>query len=185
MDTQQLIKACKKGKLSAQKELYDTYARQMMGLCYRYTRSQADAEDVLQDGFMKVFSQLERYRGEGDLGAWIRRIMVNTCLNYLKKNRSYNSQLYYTEDFLHPIAQEDVDVDLNAKEIVSLIRQLPPGYQLIFNLVAIEGYSHVEVGEMLGIKDATSRSQFARARGLLMTWVEDYSKEQKKDTYAR
>jgi RNA polymerase sigma-70 factor (ECF subfamily) len=184
MDYNKLVKDCLKGKPEAQRQLYEHFAETMLGICYRYTKSTRDAEDVLQEGFIKVFLSLKQYRFEGELGAWIRRIMVTTALNFLKRNRKYQSQMYFPEEHLHPVVEEDPAVLIQAKELADLIRQLPPGYQTIFNLHAIEGYSHVEIGEMLGITDGTSRSQYARARGLLIKWIQEYSAERKKENYA-
>lgn len=156
----------------------------MLGICYRYTKSTKDAEDVLQEGFVKVFLNLGQYKEQGELGAWIRRIMVNTALNYLKRHRQYRSEMVFTEQPLHPVAAENPELTLQAKELADLIRQLPPGYQTIFNLHAIEGFSHVEIGQMLGISDGTSRSQYARARALLVNWLEKISTDKKKASYA-
>lgn len=184
MDQYKLVKDCLKGKPQAQQQLYDQYAPPMLGVCYRYTRSMRDAEDVLQEGFIRVFQHLSQFKHEGELGAWIRRIMVNTALNYLKRNRRYQEQMYFTEEYLHPVAEEDPAMRIQARELADLIRQLPQGYQVIFNLHAVEGFTHVEIGEMLGISDGTSRSQYARARNLLITWIEKYSEEKKKPLYA-
>ncbi|MFC0771717.1 RNA polymerase sigma factor [Terrimonas alba] len=184
MDHQRLVKDCLKGKPQAQRELYEQFAEIMLGVCYRYTRSMRDAEDVLQEGFVKVFRYLHQYKQQGELGAWIRRIMVNTALNYLKRHRKYQEEMFFTEEYMHPVADEDPAVRLQAKEIADLIRQLPQGYQVIFNLHAIEGYTHVEIGEMLGISDGTSRSQYSRARNLLITWIERYTLEKKNEKYA-
>ncbi|MGI8600000.1 MAG: RNA polymerase sigma factor [Chitinophagaceae bacterium] len=182
MDHHKLVKDCLKEKPAAQRELYDLFAPPMLGVCFRYTKSIADAEDVLQDGFVKVFRSLHQYKFEGELGGWIRRIMVTTALNYLKKNSRYQSELLYDNDQLHAIAAENPEVKLNSKELAELIRQLPTGYQTIFNLHAVEGYTHVEIGVMLGIHEGTSRSQYARARSLLINWIEN---NQKKNSYAR
>ena len=184
MDHQRLIRDCLKGKLKAQRELYELFAKNMLGICYRYTRSTRDAEDVLQEGFVKVFLNLDQYKQEGELGAWVRRIMVNTALNFLKRNRKYQQEMYFAEEYMHPVADEDPAIRLQAKELADLIRQLPHGYQVIFNLHAIEGYSHVEIGELLGISDGTSRSQYSRARNLLITWIENFSSDKKKEKYA-
>jgi len=184
MDHQKLVKDCLKGKSQAQRELYELFAQTMLGVCYRYTRSVRDAEDVLQEGFIKVFHHLAQYKQQGELGAWIRRIMVNTALNYLKRNRKYQEEMFFTEEYLHPVTDDDPAVRLQAKELADLIRQLPQGYQVIFNLHAVEGFTHVEIGEMLGISDGTSRSQYSRARNLLITWIDNYSVEQKKASYA-
>ncbi len=184
MDHQKLVKDCLKGRLQAQRELYELFAKEMLGVCYRYTRSIRDAEDVLQEGFVKVFHNLSQYRSEGELGGWVRRIMVNTALNFLKRNRKYQQEMFFTEEYLHPVTDDNPVIKIQAKEIADLIRQLPQGYQVIFNLHAIEGYSHVEIGEMLGISDGTSRSQYARARNLLITWIENFSSNKKKEKYA-
>jgi RNA polymerase sigma factor (sigma-70 family) len=184
MDEHRLVKDCLKGKPEAQRQLYEHFAKNMLGVCYRYTKSLKDAEDVLQDGFVKVFLGIHQFKFEGGLGAWIHRIMVNTALNFLKKNRKYRDEMVFTEQPLHPVASENPAVNLEAKELADLIRQLPHGYQTIFNLYAVEGFSHVEIGEMLGITDGTSRSQYARARALLINWIEKNSLEIKNENYA-
>ena len=180
----QLIENCIKGDRKSQKALYDLYSAKMYSICLRYSKNQMDAEDILQEGFVKVFVNLDQYKSEGELGAWIRRIMVNTALNFLKRNRKYQQEMYFTEEYLHPVADEDPAMRLQARELADLIRQLPHGYQVIFNLHAIEGYSHVEIGEILGISDGTSRSQYSRARNLLITWIENFSSGKKKEKYA-
>ena len=174
-DYSQLIKNCLKGKAAAQQQLYDEFASAMLGVCYRYTKSLQDAEDVLQDGFIRVFKFLEQYNQEGELGAWIRRIMVNTALNYLKKSKKYQHDLLFDKTEMHAINTDNPEVLLNAKELAELIRQLPTGYQTIFNLYAVEGFSHVEIGQMLGISENTSRSQYMRARHLLISWITNTS----------
>ena len=175
MDIRQTIEDAIKGHRPAQKQLYHCYAAAMLGVCYRYTKSIEDAEDVLQDGFIKMFNNLERYRNEGEFGAWLRRIMVNSCINYLKKNNRYNRDFVFSDKELAPVehasAEDNPESKLNAKELVSLVRQLPVGYQTIFNLHAVEGYSHVEIGHTLGISDSTSRTQFLKARTLLKKWI--------------
>jgi len=186
MDHHQLVKDCLKGKAAAQRQLYHHFVGPMLGVCYRYTKSMADAEDVLQEGFIMVFKNLYQFSFSGELGGWIRRIMVNTAINYLKKNSRYQADLLFMDGGLHPVTDDDPEVMLSTKELAELIRQLPPGYQAIFNLHAIEGYSHVEIGKILGIKEGTSRSQYARARGLLISWINKLSAVDKKaNSYAR
>jgi RNA polymerase sigma factor (sigma-70 family) len=168
--------------------LYEHFAGAMLGVCYRYTKSMVDAEDVLQEGFIMVFRNLYQFNFSGELGGWIRRIMVNTAINYLKKHSRYQTDLLFTDSgsALHPVSGDDPEVLLSAKELAELIRQLPPGYQAIFNLHAVEGYSHVEIGKILGIKEGTSRSQYARARSLLISWINKCSAANKNETsYAR
>jgi RNA polymerase sigma factor (sigma-70 family) len=183
MDDRQLVKECIKGKAPAQRELYERFAKNMLGLCYRYTKSLKDAEDVLQEGFIRVFSNIKQYKGEGEVGGWIRTIMVNTALNYLKRNRKYRDEMFFGEQPLHAVTEDNIELKLEAKEVADLVRQLPQGYQTIFNLHAVEGYSHVEIGKLLGISDGTSRSQYSRARALLISWIEKYSEQHKKENY--
>jgi RNA polymerase sigma-70 factor (ECF subfamily) len=181
----QIIKDCLRGNNMAQRALYEAFAESMMGVCYRYTKSVQDAEDVLQEGFMRVFTHLHQYREEGELGGWIRRIMVNTSINYLKKNIHYRNEMVFTEPSMHLVIEETPDVTLQAKEIANLIRQLPTGYQTVFNLHAIEGYTHVEIGKLLGVSENTSRSQYMRARNLLSVWIKKWDENTKSENYAR
>src|SRR5689334_9539904 len=185
IDYNRLVKDCLKGLPEAQRQLYEHFAESMLGVCYRYTKSVADAEDVLQEGFIKIFRNLHQFKFEGELGGWIRRIMVNTSLNYLKQNRFYQSDLSFFDNGMHPVSDDNPDVNIVARDLADLIRQLPTGYQTIFNLYAVEGFTHVEIGKMLGINEGTSRSQYARARGLLITWLEKQSLEHKTTTYVR
>lgn len=184
-DHQKLVKDCLKNNAIAQKQLYDLFSGNMLGICYRYTKSMNDAEEVLQQGFIKIFRNLHQYKMQGDLGAWIRRIMVNTAINYLKRKPRYQLDLSFEDSHLHPVASGEPDITLNMKDLLNLIRQLPPGYQAIFNLHAVEGYTHVEIGKILGINDSTSRSQYARARALLINWLDKHSVSEKKDNYGR
>lgn len=187
MDAHRLVKDCIRGRPEAQRELYDEFSEVMLGICYRYTKSLMDAEDVMQEGFIKVFKNIAQFKFEGELGAWIRRIMVNTALNFLKQNRNYQGDLSFTDNSMHPVSNDNPDVSILAKDLADLVRQLPTGYQTIFNLYAVEGYSHVEIGKMLGINEGTSRSQYARARGLLITWLNKQKEEEHKTstTYVR
>lgn len=185
MDHQRLVKDCLKGRREAQYALYEEFSESMLAVCYRYTKSRSDAEDVMQEGFIKVFRNLHQFKFEGELGGWIRRIMVTTALNYLKRNSRYQSELSFTDTMLHPITNENPEVRMNARDLAALIRQLPTGYQTIFNLHAVEGFTHVEIGKMLGINEGTSRSQYARARGLLISWLNKQTVEKKIESYVR
>jgi len=180
MDYNKLVKDCIREVPAAQRQLYDHFAEIMLGVCYRYTKSITDAEDVLQDGFVKVYKNLNQYKYEGELGAWIRRIMVTTSLNFLKKKSRHRHELSFENENLHPVSDDNPELKITGKELAELIRQLPVGYQTIFNLYAIEGYSHGEIGSLLGINEGTSRSQYARARNLLITWLESKNKSELK-----
>ncbi len=184
MDNNKLIRDCLHGKPAAQRALYEQYAPSMLGVCYRYTKSMNDAEDVLQEAFVKVFKYLQQFEGKGELGAWIRRIMVTTAINYLKRHSRYQADLSFNDIGLHPVSADNPVVNIDAKDLANLVRQLPPGYQTIFNLYAIEGYNHIEIGKILGINEGTSRSQYARARALLISWLDKQSDSQKKTSYA-
>jgi RNA polymerase sigma factor (sigma-70 family) len=160
-----LIQECLAGKGWAQQQLYRTHAPRMLGLCYRYAQSQEEAEDILQEGFIKVFVHLKKYRGNGPVGAWIRKIMVNTALNHIKtRHRFAESIEKMTVEENALLAIDDYEL----KEIIEEIRQLSTGFRTVFNLYAIEGYSHKEISVMLGISEGTSRSQYSRARSILM-----------------
>ena len=185
MDYNGLVNDCLKKDKAAQRELYTHFASQMLGICYRYTKSMADAEDVLQEGFIKVFKNLHQFKGSGELGAWVRKIMVNTAITYLKSQNRYQNDLSYADSSLHPVSDENPEIHIGTKELAELIRQLPTGYQTIFNMHAVEGYSHVEIGGILGINEGTSRSQYARARALLISWIEKNAVENKTGKYAR
>jgi RNA polymerase sigma-70 factor (ECF subfamily) len=170
--TEQLIKDCLKNKKEAQHELYQLYASTMLGVCYRYTKSIEDAEDVLQEGFIKVFTHLHQFKQQGELGAWIRRIMVNVAITYLKKHNRYKKDLQITDVGLHPISNDNPTIALDTKDLVNLIRSLPLAYQTIFNLMAVEGYTATEVSEILNININTVRSQYSRARAMLIKAID-------------
>jgi RNA polymerase sigma-70 factor (ECF subfamily) len=136
----------------------------MLGLCYRYAHNKADAEDMLQEGFIKVFQMLHQFRGEGSLEGWIRRIVVHTCINVLKKNRKFTDCLEIEHAFQLATPHDAIPSISQAKDIVESIRLLPLGYRTVLNLFAIEGYSHREIADMLGIGESSSRSQYARAK---------------------
>lgn len=184
METQLLLTNCLKGKKEAQQQLYHQYAAVMLGLCYRYTKSYEDAEDVLQDGFIRVFTNLHQFKQEGDLGAWIRRIMVNTALSYLNKHSRYRKEMNVDNIAVHPVSDDDPAIKMDTKELVEMIRQLPVGYQTIFNLVAVEGYDHSEVAELLNMNINTVRSQYSRARALLITILKEYNNMTERKNYA-
>jgi RNA polymerase sigma-70 factor (ECF subfamily) len=170
MNEKQLIEGCLNGDRKAQEELYFVYSRKMMGLCLRYVGNRETARDILQDGFVKVFTSIGSYSGTGPFDAWIRMIFVNAAIEHLRK-RDY---LYDTVDLdnIKTVTEDDTTLSkISAEMIMEIIQQLPEGYRTIFNLYAIEGYSHKEIGDMLHILESTSRSQYARARQLLQKQI--------------
>jgi len=161
-----LVKDCIVQKPEAQRELYYKFARQMLGICLRYTNDKMEAEDTLQIGFMKVFDNLKKYEG-GSLEGWMKRIFIRTSIDHFRKRQKDIINNAIEPEDNHAIALDDVVGKLHHAELVKLINGLPEGCRMIFNLFAVEGYSHVEIGEMLGINEGTSKSQYSRAKALL------------------
>jgi RNA polymerase sigma factor (sigma-70 family) len=167
MTEELLLQGCLQKDAIAQQELYQRYSPKMLTVCYRYAKSREDAEDMLQEGFIKVFTQINQFEHRGSLEGWILRIVVHTCINHLKKNKKFKEHV----DLLHAeniVSNEEyLPGILQAKQVIECIRQLPIGYRTVLNLYAIEGYSHREIGNMLEIEESTSRSQYTRAKNLL------------------
>lgn len=167
MDEQQLLKDCLKGDVHAQKRLYDTYARKMFGVCLRYAADQGMAEDFLQEGFIRVFTRLKSYRMEGSFEGWMRRIMVNTSLEILRKKDVFRYASPLNDELQVSDPVEDVEDIPDTDLLVRLIQEMPAGFRAVFNLYAVENHSHKEIGQLLGISEGTSKSQYARARAWL------------------
>jgi RNA polymerase sigma factor (sigma-70 family) len=162
---QELIDGCRRGDRSFQRALYDRFSRKMLVVCLRYSKSSAEAEDILQEAFVKVFQGIKDFRQESKLETWITRIMVNTALNAQRK-KLYLFPMVDVEDT--NLTEEEVSVTgMNVQDLLEMIQSLPQGCQVVFNMFAIEGYSHKEIADMLGISEGTSKSQYARARALL------------------
>ncbi|MDH3710892.1 MAG: RNA polymerase sigma factor [Cyclobacteriaceae bacterium] len=162
----QLIRACIEKDGRAQRAMYEKYAPHMYALCLRYVKEASDAEDVLITGFMKVFDKMHTYSGQGSLGGWIRRIMINESLGYLRRNKTMYLEVEVEAADRDPNWQL-VNDHLQTEDLLNMVSELPMGYRTVFNLYAIEGYSHKEISKMLGISESTSKSQLSRARGLL------------------
>lgn len=161
----ELIEGCRKGNRACQKALYDLYSRKMLVVCMRYSKSTQEAEDILQEGFVKVFQGIQNFRQEAKLSTWITRIMVNTALNF-QRRKLYLFPMVDVEDIDLP--EEELSISgIHFSQLLDMIRALPQGCQVVFNLFAIEGYSHKEIAEMMGISEGTSKSQYARAKALL------------------
>ena len=175
---QELIRDCKKGKSAAQKMVYDKYAGMMLAVCIRYIKDRMEAEHVMVGGMVKVFSNVGQFQQQGSFEGWIRRIMVNESLMYLRKQK--NMSLTQDIDDMHEEPNYDgLGGVLAAEELLQLIEELPVGYRTVFNLYAIEGYKHEEIGEMLGISTGTSKSQLNRARKLLQKQLIELEGERK------
>jgi RNA polymerase sigma factor (sigma-70 family) len=167
MTEELMLAGCLKNDAASQEALYSRFSPRMLGVCYRFAKNREDAEDMLQEGFIKVFTQIHQYRNEGVLEGWIRRIVVHTCINILKKYKKFSDcvDIAYANGL--QIAEENIPSIVQAKQVVECIRLLPIGYRTVLNLYAIEGYSHKEIAGMLDIEESTSRSQYTRAKAML------------------
>jgi RNA polymerase sigma-70 factor (ECF subfamily) len=165
-----ILKGCIKGRPSAQRELYEKYSRILLGICIRYAGSVEEAEDILQEGFVKIFLNIDHFKGEGSLVAWMRRIMINTAITAYHKALKHR----YHDD-IEEIRETNMtqvtwnEADFTAEELKNIILRMPDGYRMVFNLYAIEGYKHREIAVMLSIDENTSKSQYSRAR----RWLQD------------
>jgi len=166
-----LINRCQTGDRKAQELLYKQFASKMLGVCLRYAVDKMEAEDMLQNGFVKVFQKLGDYRNEGSFEGWMRRIMVHSSIEYYRKYHKM-MQLVELEDNTNELAVNSLAIaELAAKDLMTLIQQLAPGYRIIFNLYAIDGYSHKEIAALTGITEGASKSQLSRARAVLREQV--------------
>jgi RNA polymerase sigma factor (sigma-70 family) len=169
---EEIIYKCREGNSRAQTALYNLFSSKMYGVCLRYAKDSADAEDILQDGFLRVFTKIDQFEFKGSFEGWMRRIMVNTALEKFRK-----------QDRLSPVEEmkvyesteygEETLSSIAAGDLMRIIQELPPRYRMVFNLFAIEGYSHQEIGEMMNISEGTSKSNLSRARVILQKSVEE------------
>jgi RNA polymerase sigma factor (sigma-70 family) len=169
-----IIKGCKKQDPIAQKALYELFAAKMFGICLRYCNNETDAQDVLQEGFVKIFSKVEQYSNKGAFEGWMRRVIVNTAL---AKYRSQHKHVFADDNmakYENEQQTDDVNESLTQQELMKLIQELSPKYRVVFNLYAIEGYSHKEIAKMLNISEGTSKSNLSRARNILQEKVAGY-----------
>lgn len=167
MTEQAIITGCLHNDPAAQRELYNRYSPKMLSVCYRFGQSREDAEDMLQEGFIKVFTQIHTFQNKGAFEGWIRRIIVHTCINFLKKHKKFNESVDLAYANSLQVREETIPSIMQARQIVECIRLLPIGYRTVLNLYALEGYSHKEIGEMLDIEESTSRSQYTRSKAML------------------
>ena len=167
-----LVAGCKKNESWARKKLYELYAPAMLGLCVRYTNDYDKAKDVLHEGFIRIFTKVNTYSGEGSLNGWMRRVFITTALEFLRSEKSWQYiDIVDQETTIEGFENSAVE-KLSAEDVLKCISELPKGCQLVFNLFAVEGYSHAEIARMLNIKEGSSRSQFARAKQLLQDKIQ-------------
>jgi len=180
----QLAKACLSGDERAQTQLFEKYSGQMMALCMRYANGYDEAQDLFQEGFVKVFRKLDMFDGRGPLGAWIRRTIANNCLDFIRKNKRDQQQIYdYQQDFLHEQNEFDTAFDpeedpISQAQLMDLVQKMPMGYRTVFNMYAVEEYSHKEIAEHLGITESTSKTQYRKAKAFMRKLI---TTEQKKE----
>ncbi|MDQ3845995.1 MAG: RNA polymerase sigma factor [Bacteroidota bacterium] len=173
-----LIKACRQNDRKMQYELYQRFAPKMYGICLRYAGSAEEAEDILQEGFIKVFKKIESYRGEGSFEGWIRRIFVNTAIEQFRR-RNYLQQITEREENTIEGKYLSVLDNLAEKDIIGLVQQLSPGYRTVFNMYVVEGFTHKQISEALGISEGTSKSQLSRAKLILQEMVNKFIEKRK------
>ena len=163
---EELISGCRKGKSKSQRTLYEKMAPKMLGVCHRYIKDAAEAEHIMIGGFVKIFEKIDQFSGEGSFEGWIRRIIVNECLMYLRKHRAMSLEVEIEQADREP-NYEKIDEQIDGAILMELIRELPIGYRTVFNMYVIEGFSHAEIAEQLNINESTSKSQLSRARKIL------------------
>ena len=174
-----LIQGCLAGDRRMQEELYRRFSPRMYGVCLRYAGNAEEAEDILQEGFIKIYKKLNSYRGEGSFEGWIRRIFVNTAIEHFRR-KTYQQPI--TEKHETTVEAQYLSVldELAEKDILKLIQELSPGYRTVFNLYVVEGYTHKEIGDMLNISEGTSKSQLSRAKLVLQDLVKKFLEERNK-----
>jgi RNA polymerase sigma factor (sigma-70 family) len=163
---EEIIRGCKAGKIKDQARLFNLYSDELFGVCLYYSRDQTEAEDLMHEGFLKIFQHIHTYRYEGSFEGWMRRIMINTSLERFRKER-HLYPLHEVENTMKDVMEEDIISQITTQDLLKLIQALSPRYRMVFNLYAVEGYSHKEISEMLGISEGTSKSNLARARAIL------------------
>jgi RNA polymerase sigma factor (sigma-70 family) len=169
----EIIKGCVAGKPEAQEALFKKYSGKLFGISLRYTKDYSAAEDVLQEGFIKIFTNISSYKGTGAFEGWMRRVVVNTALERFRKQFQMYPITEINESELG-LKYDDILADISAKDLLGLVKDLPPAYKMVFNLYAIDGYSHKEISEKLNISIGTSKSNLSRARKILQSKVEEH-----------
>ncbi|WP_370630594.1 RNA polymerase sigma factor [Mucilaginibacter sp. 21P] len=167
----ELVSRCIAGQRKAQEQLYKQFASKMLGVCMRYATDRMEAEDMLQNGFVRVFGKIADYRGDGSFEGWVRRIMVHSSIEYYRKHHKMMQVVELGETVQEPSAEAAAASSLEAKDLLELIKSLSPGYRMVFNMYAIDGYSHKEIADIMGISEGASKSQLSRARAILKEQV--------------
>jgi len=182
LSEEQLIERCKKQDKTAQKILYNKYAALMLGICMRYVFERSEAEDILQEGFIKIFSYIKKFEGRGSFEGWMKRVIVNTAITHYHKNSKHNKYHYDIVDVQETTFEKKTykESDYTINELNKIIQSLPEGYRVVFSLYAIEGYKHKEIAKLLKIDINTSKSQYSRAKKMIRKKLESFSREAKR-----
>jgi RNA polymerase sigma-70 factor (ECF subfamily) len=179
----ELIAACKKNKRKARNKLYNLYANKLLGICLRYTRNLSEAEDVLHDSFIKIFTKIDQYSGKGNFEAWMKRITANTAIQHLRDKAKENA--FFSGDKVDEIniaeETEDVSIQIPAQELLKMIQELPDGYKMVFNLYVFEEMGHKEIAALLDISEGTSKSQYYRAKQYLQNEITNHIQKLNKE----
>ena len=182
MEDRQLIAACKKQDTNAQRKLYEKYAARMMGLCLRYCKDYDAAQDLLHDGFIKVFTQIKTYSERGSFEGWMRRVFINTVFEYFRQEKRNEYITLDGEELEIETVDENLERLFNEgiteAKLIEMIQEMPPGYRMVFNLYVFEEMSHKEIAKKMGIKENASRSQYSRAKTFLRKKLEGYTSQQ-------
>jgi RNA polymerase sigma-70 factor (ECF subfamily) len=177
MRDQQIIELCAKHDRKAQQVLYDKYSRLLLGVCLRYATDKAEAEDILQDSFLKIFFSIKDFTGSGSFIGWLRKVAVNTAITHYHKNLKYRYHVDIDEYVTIEAGVMSFEEDFfTSDELYKVLNELPTGYRMVFNLYAVEGYKHKEIAEMLGIDTNTSKSQYSRAKAVIRDKLEKLGK---------
>ncbi len=179
----QLIAALRRGESRAHKVAYERFSGRMLAVCLRYCANRDDAEEVMIDGFMRVFEKIGQFREDGSFEGWIRRIMVTESLMFLRKNKQWRQEIPIDDVSIEP-DYAWADTAIHENDLLRMVNQLPDGYRTVFNLYAIEGYNHAEIAELLGISEGTSKSQLSRARAILQANIAKAEQEQQTNEQA-
>ena len=177
MSDQQIIDGCANHERKAQQVLYDKYSHFLLGVCLRYATDKAEAEDILQDSFLKIFSNIKDFSGTGSFIGWLRKVAVNTAITHYHKNLKYRYHVDIDEYVSVEAGVTSFEEDyFTSDELYMVLNELPTGYRMVFNLYAVEGYKHKEIAEMLGVDTNTSKSQYSRAKAVIREKLEKLGK---------
>ncbi len=179
-----LIRGCKKNNSQAQRELFDRYSSRMLGICRRYVGNLGDAEDIMVNGFMKIYDKIDQYAGSGNFESWMSRIMVNESLTHIRRNKNMSVEVSIEKASYEPDYSTILD-PLDAEQLLKWIDDMPVGYRTVFNLYALEGYAHKEIAEMLNITEGASKSQLSRAKACLRDKIYKMEQELKNKHHER